>query len=198
MSLRDKQSIKTALFVKIDVTKYFTVGSGIAPQTLAFSDWTTDYVIDGTTYTALGNLVEVTETSKVLRPNSQTVSITVSGIPDKSIEEIVKSELKGTSVDIKRVWFNNDFTPVDDVSITNPVGRFSGFVNNYSLVENWDIENKVSSNTIVFDCASFLNVLEKKKAGRTTSPQSMKKFYPNDVSFDRVPSLAGARINFGD
>lgn len=198
MSLVDRTSIKTGLFVKMDIAKYFTVGSGIAAQTLAFSDWGYDYVIDGTTYTALGNLLEISDTSKLLRPNSQTISITISGIPNRSIEEIEKSELKGADISITRVWFNNDFTPVDDESIENPVGRFSGYVNNYSLVESWDVETRTSSNTIVLDCASFIKVLEKKTAGRLTNPQSMKKFYPSDVSFDRVPSLAGARINFGD
>jgi hypothetical protein len=39
--------------------------------------------------------------------------------------------------------------------------------------------------------------LSKKISGRRTSSEDMKKFYPGDLSMDRVSSLARTNFNFG-
>ena len=79
----------------------------------------------------------------------------------------------------------------------NPAGRFRGYVNNYSLQEEWDNQTRTATNTIVLQCASSVDVLNNKIAGRKTNPESQKRFYPTDVSFDRVPNLENATFNFG-
>ena len=79
----------------------------------------------------------------------------------------------------------------------NPLGRYRGFVNNYSLTEEWDNATRTSSNTLSLICASTVDVLQNKISGRKTNPESMKKFYPTDVSFDRVPNLENATFDFG-
>jgi hypothetical protein len=79
----------------------------------------------------------------------------------------------------------------------NPLGRFRGFVNNYSLNEELDNTNKTATNTLVLTCASAANVLQNKIAGRRTNPESQKRYYPTDISMDRVPNLENATFNFG-
>jgi hypothetical protein len=84
------------------------------------------------------------------------------------------------------------------LSITgNPVGRFFGIVNNYSLQEEYDVASRTSSNTIVIVCSSTVEILSNKVAGRRTNPQDQKAFYASDTSMDRVPNLVGASFNFG-
>lgn len=197
MALSDYDNIRTALFVKIQVEEYLQSDGGLRPETLLFSDHFADYELNGDTYTALGKLVSVSSTTSELSPSGSTLTIVISGIPNKSVEEIVKSKIKSSIVNVYRGIFTHSGEFIVDESIVNPVGRFSGFVNNYSLDETWDVDNRLSSNTIIIECSSTVSLLSKKTAGRKTNPTSMKKYFPNDTSFDRVPAIVNAEINFG-
>jgi hypothetical protein len=198
MSLSNYSHIRTALFVKMEVTEYLQSDGSFAQTDLLFSDHYKDYdLFVGETYTALGQLLNVSSSSSELTPSSGSLTLTISGIPDRSIEEIIKSKIKSSTVTINRAFFAQNGELINDGSTTNPVGRFNGFVSNYSLFEEWDAENRLSTNTIVFDCNSQIELLAKKTGGRKTNPTSMKKFYPTDTSFDRVPAIVNANINFG-
>ena len=189
--------VRTALFAKISVDQYYR--SGIYQNVdLAFSDHMADYDIGGVTYTALGNLVSIAATQKELNVSSNTVSIQISGIPDQSVEEILKSDMKGSPVTLSRAFFDTAGNLIVDPGIANPVGRYKGFVNSYAMNETWDVENRMSTFTVTFECTSFVDMISRKISGRRTNPNSMKKFYPSDVSFDNTPAIAKASINFGE
>jgi hypothetical protein len=90
--------------------------------------------------------------------------------------------------------FLDDNTPID---ATKTVGKFRGFINNIIFQEDWDVERRMSTLTVNFDCSSTVELLSRKKGGRRTNPESMRKFFPGDKSFDRVPAIVNANINFG-
>lgn len=202
MPLSDLKDIRTALFVKISVAEYYN-GASLVPTDLLFSDHYRDFGLAGEdgstidTYTALGQLVNITNTTSDLRASGNTVSIVISGIPNTSLRNITRSKLKTSPVRILRAFFTPQGELIDDSSIENPVGRFKGFINNYSLVEEWDSEARTASNTIHFECASSIDVLAKKKIGRRTNPESQKRYFPLDRSFDRLPAIANSKYNFG-
>jgi len=92
------------------------------------------------------------------------------------------------------------FDPVTNTPLEiegNPLARFRGFVNNYSLQEDYDNSTRTSTNTLVLVCSSSLDVLSNKVNGRKTNPYSQKRFYPDDLSMDRVPTLENATFDFG-
>lgn len=198
MALTDYSHIRTALFVKIVVAEYKQSDGSLQPETLLFSDHYKDLeLFAGETYTALGNLLDITSSTSELSPTSSTVNIQLSGVPKQSIHDIEQSKIKSSEVVIYRAFFAQNGELIDDGTTVNPIGRFSGYINNYSLQEEWDSVNRFTSVTINLDCASTVDILAKKTSGRRTNPASMKKYYPTDVSFDRVPVLVGANINFG-
>lgn len=197
MALSDYSSIENHLFVRIVVDYYKSDANATPTQTiLRFSDLRANYVINGETYIGLGNLVSITSSSSELRTTTGELSISISGIPNSSIYEIVNSRIKGCPVSIYRGLFNaSTGAPLDIAG--NPMTRYKGFVNNYTLQEDYNIDARIASNTIVLICNSNIDVLQNKVSGRTTSPTSQKKFYPNDLSMDRVPNLENATFNFG-
>lgn len=198
MALTDYSHVRTALFVKMQVDEYLQGDGSLAPETLLFSDHHIDYeLFAGETYTALGKLMSVTSSVNEINQSSNTVTIILSGIPNSSIEEIVKSKIKSSQISVYRAFFTQGGVLINDGSTTNPVGRFEGYINNYALEENWDVEQRLSTNTIVLECGSTVELFAKKQSGRQTNPSSMKKYYPNDVSFDRLPALVRANINWG-
>ena len=195
-TLDDYNSVRTAIFVKIDVEEYWN-GSGYVNQALTFSDHFTDFTFGGDTYTALGKLLSISSTTSELRPSSQPIAIAISGIPNASIQEITYSRLLSSSVLVYRGFFDVATGDVLNLSGGNPTQRYLGYLNNYSLNEDWNINDKLATNTITLDVNSSIDVISQKTAGRKTNPMSMKRNYPTDVSFDRVPALARQKVNFG-
>lgn len=187
INLSGYSNVQAGLFVTIDVD-----GTNI----FRFSDYNTTITISGHSYTGLGQFVSITTSTSELKSSPGSVTITMSGIPSTSISQFTALGMKGAKVIVQRVFF--DATTESILSITgNPVGRFFGIVNNYSLNEEYDIDARVSSSTIQFECSSVVDLLENKIAGRKTNPASYKNFYPTDVSMDRVPALVGANFDFG-
>lgn len=194
INLTSYSAVRTALFVRIQVDEYRTTPAGaFSQQVLTFSDHNELYSINGETYQNLGNLMGITATNSELRTSSNSVTISLSGIPNSAIAEIINSKIKSAPVRIFRGYFN----PQTNVQIGDMQGRFSGFVNNYSLQEDYDVDSRSASNTIILECASTIDILSRKTAGRRTNPESMKKFYPTDIAFDRVPTLENTTFDFG-
>ncbi len=189
-------TVRTCLLANIHVDRYYRSGF-YQTIDLAFSDHMSELAHDGRTYTALGNLVSISPTQKELNVSGNTVSIQISGIPNQSVEEILKSEMKGSPVQIDRAFFDTTGDLIVDPGITNPVGRYNGFINSYSMAETWDIEARMSTFTVTFECTSFVELVQRKVSGRRTNPNSMKKHFPSDLSFDNTPALSKANVNFG-
>lgn len=197
MDLTAYNSIQSNLFVRIQVDEYRTSPSGgYTSQILRFSDLNATMTIGGESYTGVGKLMEITQSSSELRVSSGEVSITISGIPDTAIAEIINSKIKGSPVEIYRALINPSTGTLLSIA-GNPLGRFQGIVNNYTLNEEYDNVTRTSTNTLTFSCSSKVTILENKISGRKTNPRSEKNFFPNDLSMDRVPTLKGATFNFG-
>ena len=186
-------SVRVGLFVRLQIDQYRTTsGGGYTAQVLRFSDYDTPLTINGETYTPLGEFLSITSSTSELRPSENPVTIGISGIPTNNINEIVHSKIKGAPINIYRGYFTNAGVQIGDFG-----GRFIGSVNNYSIQEEFDVENRTSSHMLMLECASSVGLLSQKISGRKTNPQSQNTFYPNDTSMDRVPTLKGTKFNFG-
>jgi hypothetical protein len=187
LSLTSYGSIESNLFIKITLPS----------STLLFSDRLISTAIGGDTYVGLGKLLSVSGSNSELRSSGQELTIGISGIPDSAISDITTSSIKGSSVKIIRGLFNATNGSFLSAITGNPITRFSGYVNNIALDEEYDVESKNSSNTIILSCASNVDVLNNKIAGRRTNSESQKKFFPNDVSMDRVSAIESTYFDFG-
>lgn len=186
----------------IDLSSYTSVASNLfikisAPSSgLLFSDRIESTVIEGDTYVGLGKLMTITNTTNELTASNAETIVTITGIPNSSITEILNLKLKGSEVKMFRAFFNPTTGALLPIS-GNPMGRFYGFVNNLNLVEDFDSVNRTSSNTLNIICSSVVEVLSNKISGRRTNPSSQNQFFPNDKSMDRVPAIENAYIDFG-
>lgn len=186
-NLTNYTAVEAGLFCRIDVPDY---------EVLRFSDYYRNVDIDGESYIALGTLLNVADVANEISPTSGNMSITLSGIPNSSLAEILSIKLKGSSVNIYRVLFNA--TTKQKLSITgNPVGRFQGRVDNFAIEEEYDFRSQRASNTMVITCTNMVDILENKVAGRRSNPTDQKRYFPDDLSMDRVLALANSNLNFG-
>jgi len=187
-------SVKTGLFVRLQIDAYRTGSGGTYQnQVLRFSDYDTTVTIDSESYVSVGKLLNISSTSSELRASSQTVTVSLSGVPTNAIAEIIHSKIKGAPIKIYRGYF--------DVATDTQIGtfeqRFVGSVNNYSLQEEFDLLEREANNIVLLECASTVDLLSQKISGRKTNPESQNRYFPNDTAFDRVPTLKGTKFNFG-
>lgn len=172
---------------------------GVNPSlTLTFSDYFKAYTFGSVTFTGLGSLLSLTNQASEIRASGKEIIITLSGIPDSSMQSVLSVDYRGSSVRIYRGVF--DVTTgelVVTAGVTNPAQEFRGMITNYGLSEDHDHPSLSSSNTIVFTVASEVGLLNNKTTGRRTNPTDQRRFYPTDPSMDRVPNLMRSQFNFG-
>lgn len=193
----DYASIESNLFVRIAVDYYkATSASSPTSTVLRFSDRLFPTTINSESYTGVGRLMSITASASELRASSGDLTITLSGIPNSSIYEIINSRIKGSSVTIYRAVFNTATNALISIS-GNPMTRFKGYINNLALEEDYDVDARQSTNTLVLSCSSIVDLFDNKISGRRTNPSSQKKFYPSDISMDKVPNLENSFFDFG-
>ena len=187
IDLSSYAAIQTALFCRVAVPNY---------AILRFSNYNRPITINSESYTNLGTLLGVTDTTSDIRAVAGTLTVTIAGIPNSSIAEVMSQQFKGSDIEIWRVFF--DANSGQMLNITgNPAGRFQGIVTNWSLEEDFTQGSTTSSNRIAFTCSSRVGQMSNKVSGRRTNSADMKRWYPTDVAFDRVAQLANTNYNFG-
>jgi len=187
LDLTSYGSIQSNLFIKITLTS----------SSLLFSDKLESTVINGDTYVGLGKLLAVSGSNSELRSSSGEVSVSISGIPNSSITDITSANIKGSDIKIVRALFNATTGSLLTAVSGNPINRFVGYVNNISLEEDYDVDSRISSNTLILVCSSNVDVLNNKVSGRRTNTASEKKYFPTDLAMDRVASLENSYFDFG-
>jgi hypothetical protein len=197
LALDGYKSIESNLFVRISLDYYkANAGSSPSSQVLRFSDRLYPTTINSESYTGLGKLMSISASASELRASSGELSITIAGIPNTSIYEIVNSRFKGASITVYRAIFDSSTNSLISIA-GNPMIRFKGYINNLSLDEDYDVDNRQSSNTLVLTCSSVIDLYANKIAGRRTNPSSQKKYFSSDVSMDKVPNLENSFFDFG-
>lgn len=153
---------------------------------------------NGEIYTQLGHLLNMTEIQDELRPSNNQISLNLTGLPPDDGEPnymsiALNSNLKGSRVRIYRAFFNN-LGQYDPAAVYL---RFSGYVNNFSLSDNWDQDSRTTANSIAIQCSSIHAIMEKTYTGRRTNENDQIKWFPGDRGMYRVKSLADTQFDFG-
>ena len=189
ISALDGSSIKHCLFIDLTVNgTVYRISNAYAPLT-----W------QGNTYTQLGNFLGISEIQDDLKATNNQISVSLSGIPPDDgspnyMNIVLNSAVKGSRIQIYRAFFdvNSGYFNPNQV-----YQRFNGYVSNYSLNENWDQDNKLTTNSIALQCSSVNGIIEKQYSGRRTNDTDQQKLYPGDEAMSRVTTITKAQFQFG-
>ena len=180
-------SIKHCLLVDIVVnSSTYYISNAYAPVSY-----------NGHSYTQLGHFMGMSEIQDDLKTTNNQINLSLSGIPPDDgspnyMNIALNSNLKGSKVKIYRAFFNQGNYDPNQVYL-----RFDGYISNYSLSENWDQDNKMTSNTISIQCSNVHAIMEKKFSGRRTNDTDEQFWYPGDTGMSYVKSLADTQFDFG-
>jgi hypothetical protein len=195
LDLTTKTAVQQSTFVKM------TVMEGGAPLIIRMSSHQVPFALtetDGSSYTypAVGNLLGVSQIAQDVKASNGDVTITLSGIGNNYIADIIANPIKGSPVEIRRAFFdvNGQFI----ATAGNPVVEFSGVVNNFTFNEDWADGAKQSvTMTASLVCSSIMSVLKRKVAGRRTNQAEQSYWFPGDHSMDRVGVISDTIFDFG-
>jgi len=187
-------SVKHCVLIKMTVnTGTYTIANTYGPIT-----------VGGTTYLGLGHFLGFAEIQDDLQATNNSLQMSVSGIPkdpgeaglgtySSYVSLILNTPLKGSRVEIYRAFIDPDFTiNPDNVSL-----RYDGYVSNFTISDNQDLQSRTESYTCLLTLSSIHAILERQIAGRRTNPTDQKALYAGDTSFDRVPGLVNTQFDFG-
>jgi len=180
-------SIKHCLLVDIVVNGVtYRISNAYAPV-----------VFNGYSYTQLGHFLGMSEIQGDLKTTNNQINLQLSGIPPDDgspnyMNIALNSNLKGSKVRIWRAFFNQGNYDPNQVYL-----RFDGYISNFSLNENWDQENKMSTNVIAIQCSNIHAIIEKKYTGRRTNDGDQQIWYPGDTGMSNIKSLADTQFDFG-
>ena len=178
--------ISHALFIDLtlgNVTYY--ISSAYQPVT-----------IDSNTYTELGAFLQIGDVTEDLKTTNGDTVITLSGIPSavSYMDIVLSTSIKGGNVIVRRGFF--DTTTLQPIS-GQIFERYRGIITNFNVEESTNFLSGELTNQISISCASLNSLLETQVRGQRTNETDRKRFYPTDVSFDRVKALQNTSFDFG-
>ena len=185
IDLRSYTSVASTLLITWEIPGF---------STAYITDYSDSISMDGHTYTNIGKLLSVSNTTSELKTSPNDLTIGLSGVPTASITDILSQQIKGSTVTIHRAFYN----PSTGANLVlegggNTVLKFKGIVTNYNISDTIDVMAQIATSTITLTCSSMVEVLSNKVSGRRTNPVD----FPGEGSMSRVQALANSNFNFG-
>jgi hypothetical protein len=191
-----------------------------------FATTPTNITISGVgTFTGLSQLVSVGSVQRDIKSTANETTVSLVGIDTAMLGLVLGSNIKGSKLELWHGFFDSDNQLItssqipwinDYLSIvpwTNNSGTvidwtasglnnglyqyFSGFVNSFTISENWMEEVRMFTGTVSISASSFQLVLQNRTAGRYTNNNSWQNFAPTDTSMNRVNFIETINYYFG-
>lgn len=179
-----KNNISTAMFLDLTlngITHYISTA------------YTTINLL-GNDYLEQGSLLTISDIDSHVKTSSGEIQISLSGVPNTQdfMTAVLNTPIRGGEVIIRRGFFDPHTQEISEV-----YDRFSGLITNYNISEDYDASSGEFTNTITISCSSINSLLDSSISGQRTSPDDRRRYYPGDISFDRVPQLQNTQFDFG-
>ena len=181
--------------------------------------------ISSTPFTALGQLVSVGNVQRDIKSTANETTITLIGVDTAMLGLVLNSKIKGSSIDLwhgffdsnnqlittgvtipwinnlRNVvgWKNSSLAPITWTSSfgTGVYKYFSGYVNSFSISEQWMEEARAYVGVVTISASSFQLILQNRTAGRYTNDNAWASVNPGDTSMNRVNYISTINYAFG-
>lgn len=179
-------SISHAVFIDLtlDDTTYY-ISNAYKPIT-----------IGANTYTELGAFLGVSTITEDIKTTNGDITISLSGIPSDAnyMNIVLGSPIKGGDVVIRRAFF--DINTLEQIPGA-VYERYRGIITNFAIQEDTSFITGELVNSISVSCASINSLLSTRVSGQRTNGSDRRRYYPGDISFDRVKELQNTQFDFG-
>ncbi len=179
-------SINHAEFVRLTTnTGAYSFCSAPAPIT-----------VPGQTFTNLGSLLMVGDVQRDIKSTSDDMTISLTGIEPANIALILSSDIKGSTLEIWRGFFDSNNQIITSPSLQF-FKRYQGIVTSVSISEDFDSSARIRTAVCSISCSSIRHILDNRVSGVRTNKDSWQILYSGDTSMDRVSQISNTFFDFG-
>jgi hypothetical protein len=186
--LENTNNIRFAEFVQV-VTPTATYRFATTPTALT--------VAGIGTFDGLGALVGIGEIQRDIKSTANQTSMTLVGIDTALLGWVLGQEIKGSQITMWKGFFDTDGNLITGGGTAGLYQYFYGFVNNFSIGEQWMEEARMYVGTIAVSASSIQIILQNRVAGRFTNDQSWQFYNSGDTSMNRVGYVSTIYFPFG-
>jgi hypothetical protein len=194
--------------------------------TYYFSTAPYDITVAGVgTFTALGQLIQVSSAQRDIKSTANETTITLVGIDTTMLGLVLSSDIKGSQIQLWHGFFNSNnqlltisaVNWVNSSSLTIPwkntsskqiswqssaAGNglyqyFNGYVNSFSISEQWTEEVRQYTGAVTLSASSFQLILQNRTSGRYTNDNAWQSVNPGDTSMNRINFISNINYAFG-
>jgi hypothetical protein len=147
-------------------------------------------------FTALGQLIKVGGAQRDIKSTANETTITMVGIDTAMLGIVLAEKIKGSKIELWHGFFNSQNQLVTATG-TGLYQYFSGYVNTFSISEEWMEDARSFAGAITISASSFQLILQNRTSGRYTNDAAWKAVNPTDTSMNRVNFISTINYAFG-
>jgi hypothetical protein len=153
--------------------------------------------VDALPFTALGQLVKISDATKDIKSTANETSITFVGLDTAFLGWVLGQTIKGSQIEMWHGFFNTNGALITTGGSGGLYQFFNGYINSFSISEQWMEEVRSFIGTVTVSASSIQLILQNRTAGRYTNNNSWTFFNPTDTSMDRVAFITNINYAFG-
>jgi hypothetical protein len=153
--------------------------------------------VDALPFTALGTLVQVGSASRDIKSTANETTVSLVGINTAMLGLVLGSDIKGSQIEIWHGFFDANGQLLTTGGLGGLYQFFNGYINSFSIGEQWSEEMRGYMGTITVNAASIQLVLQNRVSGRYTNDASWQFYNANDTSMNRVAFIQTINYAFG-
>lgn len=153
--------------------------------------------VDSQPFTGLSQLVQVGQATRDIKSTANETTITLVGIDTAMLSLVLGTQIKGAKIEAWHGFFNVDGELITDGGAGGLYKFFTGFVNSFSISEQWMEEARGYVGVVSVNAASIQIILKNRVAGRYTNDNNWQFFNSGDTSMNRVSFIQTINYQFG-
>jgi hypothetical protein len=188
--IQNTNNIRMADFVRV-TTPSATYRFATTPNVLTIP------AVDAQPFDALGALVKIGDVARDIKSTANETNITLVGLDTALLGWVLGQEIKGSLIEMWHGFFDANNELITTGGTGGLYKFFTGYINSFSISENWMEEVRMYVGTISVSASSTQLILQNRTAGRFTNDNAWQYWNIGDTSMNRVAFIQGVNYFFG-
>lgn len=153
--------------------------------------------VDSQPFSAVGTLIKVGDAQRDIKSTANETIVTLTGIDTSMLGWVLGNNVKGAKIEMWHGFFDTNNVLITAGGVGGLYQFFNGFINTFSINEQWMEEARSYVGTISVAASSSQLILQNRQAGRYTNNNSWQFFSNGDTSMNRVGFIETINYQFG-
>lgn len=153
--------------------------------------------VDAEPFDGLGILVKLGDVQRDIKSTANETTATLIGLDTAVLGWVLGQEIKGSQIEMWHGFFNTEGALITTGGSGGLYQYFNGFVNSFSISEQWMEEVREFVGTVTVSASSIQIILQNRTSGRYTNDNAWQFFNADDTSMARVGFIETINYFFG-